>query len=259
MENLCKKYKGKPHAVNNVSFNVSAGECVGLLGANGAGKSTIFSMLSGQLYPNHGSIEMYDSKRISYCPQTNPVDQLLTVQENIYFYGRLRNVENLEQLATQTLQQFALTQYRNVLVKNLSGGNKRKMSVAVTCFGTAVLVLLDEPTSDMDPIARTLVYQSIHRLLGEHKAVVLTSHTITEIDRVCQRIAILRYGEIISMGPPSALKQMHGNAYLVTLFYNKANPQIVEEVIFHWISVCYELPAIIRVYDYRKLKSAFRN
>lgn len=116
-----------------------------------------------------------------------------------------------------------MEQYKYILVNNLSGGNRRKLSVAVTCFGTTSLVLMDEPTSDMDPITRSLVYKSIKGLIAAKRSVVLTSHSISEIDQVCHRIGILRNGKMISIGPPSALKAMYGNSYLITIFNDNIN------------------------------------
>lgn len=105
-----------------------------------------------------------------------------------------------------------------MLVRDLSGGNRRKLSVAVTCFGRTSLVLLDEPTSDMDPVTRHLTYDCIAGLLADDRAVILTSHTIAEIDRVCDRIAILRRGRLVSMGDTRALQSMYGLCYAVTVW-----------------------------------------
>lgn len=97
VNSLCKTYDGgQNQALKNVSFDLNAGECFGLLGANGAGKSTIFSILSGQLYQTSGSVEFFDRKGISYCPQSNALDPLLTVQEVIHFYGTLRKISDLD-------------------------------------------------------------------------------------------------------------------------------------------------------------------
>lgn len=108
-----------------------------------------------------------------------------------------------------------------MLVKNLSGGNRRKLSVACTCFGDTSLVLMDEPTSDMDPITRTMTYACIRALLLERRSVILTSHTITEIDRVCDRIGVLRRGQMLSTGAPAALQKMYGISYVVTVFCDR--------------------------------------
>lgn len=133
-------------------------------------------------------------------------------------------------MAEQTLKFFHLLPYRSVLVKNLSGGNRRKLSVAVTCFGSSSNVLMDEPTSDMDPVTRALVYASINRLLLENRSVILTSHTITEIDRVCDRIGIMRQGKMIVTAPPQQLKAMYGNRYAITVYYDQIEALSIERV-----------------------------
>lgn len=122
------------------------------------------------------------------------------------------------QLTTKALRQFHLSPYRDCLVRDLSGGNQRKLSVAVTCIGDTSLVLMDEPTSDMDPVTRHLTYDCIRQLLRADRAVILTSHTITEIDGVCGRIAILRRGRLVSMGSTLALQSMYGLCYAVRVF-----------------------------------------
>lgn len=115
-------------------------------------------------------------------------------------------------------------------MKNLSGGNRRKLSVAVTCFGLSSNVLMDEPTSDMDPVTRSIVYNAINSLLLERRSVVLTSHTITEIDRVCDRIGILRLGKMVVTAPPQQLKLMYGNRYAITVYYDEIEALTIERV-----------------------------
>lgn len=129
-----------------------------------------------------------------------------------------------------SLKFYHLMPYRKILVKHLSGGNRRKLSVAVTCFGTTSNVLMDEPTSDMDPITRSIVYGAITQLLYDKRSVILTSHTITEIDRVCGRIGVLRQGQMIAIAPPQDLKIMYGNCYLVTVYYDHIEALTIERV-----------------------------
>uniref|UniRef100_A0A2M4A096 Putative abc transporter n=1 Tax=Anopheles triannulatus TaxID=58253 RepID=A0A2M4A096_9DIPT len=204
--------------VKNVSFKLHYGECFGLLGTNGAGKSTIFAILSGELLPSGGSFTFYSQHGPSYCPQSNFLDPLLTVEEVIEFYGRLRNVESIEKLTTETLNEYHLEVYRKVLVRNLSGGNRRKLCVAVACFGQSEIILMDEPTSDLDPVTRSIVYRTIERLNAQNRSILLTSHSISEIDRVCQRIAVLRDGHLLTVDTPDRLKERFGNCYQVTLY-----------------------------------------
>lgn len=219
VENLSKSYNGEVYAVNNVSFKVKPSECYGLLGANGAGKSSIFSILSGETKRYSGSIDFagISKNSVSYCPQTNALDMLLTVKEIIHFYGKLRSVKDLEHLTKSVLENFHLKPYKNVLVKNLSGGNRRKLSVACASFGNLSLVLMDEPTSDMDPLTRNLVYKTINELNDNNCSVILTSHSIAEIEQLCHSIGVLVDGTMFASGAPENLKKQFGNRYVVTM------------------------------------------
>lgn len=145
------------------------------------------------------------------------------------------------QLTTKTLKSFHLEQYKDVLVKNLSGGNRRKLSVAVTCFGNTSLILMDEPTSDMDPVTRSLVYKTIRELIAEKRSVILTSHSISEIEKVCHRIAVLRNGQIISNGTTEQLKLLYGHSYAVTIFYDKFEALTLERDIIEEFSTAENL------------------
>lgn len=223
VENLYKSYTGQLYAVNNVSFQVNENECYGLLGANGAGKSSIFSILSGDSKRFTGLVDFAGRKKnsISYCPQTNALDMLLTVEEIIHFYGKLRNIKDLKQLTRTVLDNFHLKPYKDVLVKNLSGGNRRKLSVACASFGDLTLVLMDEPTSDMDPLTRNLVYKTVHELNDNNCAVILTSHSVAEIEQLCHSIGILVDGTMFASGAPQNLKKQFGNRYVVTMLSEK--------------------------------------
>lgn len=248
VENLYKKYDHQQFAVDNVSFSVKKGEskfshiffkfrlnlfifilAYGLLGSNGAGKSSIFAILSGANYQTSGSVEFL-TKGLSYCPQTNALDLLLTVEEIIQFYGKLRNIKDIQKLTNATLKGFHLDPYKKVLVKNLSGGNRRKLSVAICCFGKTSVVLMDEPTNDMDLLTRSLVYKTIKELNDNDCAVILTSHSVSEIEQLCHSIGILSEGKMIACGTPDHLKQLYGNRYMVSIFSEKPLPKQFESV-----------------------------
>lgn len=118
----------------------------------------------------------------------------------------------------ETLREYHLEPYKRILVKNLSGGNRRKLCVAVACFGNTDIILMDEPTSDMDPVTRAIVYRTIERLNSQNRSVLLTSHSISEIDKICQRIAILKDGYLLTVDTPESLTERYGNNYLVTIY-----------------------------------------
>ncbi|XP_017124997.1 ATP-binding cassette sub-family A member 13 isoform X2 [Drosophila elegans] len=225
-ENLWLAYRRGRYAVRQVHFSVQKGECFGLLGKNGAGKSTIFKILTGQLQPNVGHI-YFEQPGVSYCPQSNPLDPLLTTSECIRFYGRLRGIRDLDLFLDRVLDTYELRPYKDIQVRNLSGGNRRKLTVAVTCCGSTPTILMDEPTSDMDPVTRDMVYATIEQLLLARRAVVLTSHSVSEIEHLCHRVAVLRAGQVIASDSPARLKAEHGGYYAVTCFCGPAQQAIL--------------------------------
>lgn len=117
-----------------------------------------------------------------------------------------------------------------MLVKNLSGGNRRKLTVATTCLGRTSVVLMDEPTSDMDPMTRAIVYTTIGDLVAEHRAIVLTSHSISEIDEICHRIGVLKEGQMVTCSSPESLKAQYGGFYNVIVFCDQLRIAEIEKV-----------------------------
>ncbi|XP_058465272.1 glucosylceramide transporter ABCA12 [Malaya genurostris] len=218
VQHLTKRYRQGNAVVNDVSFAIHHGECFGLLGTNGAGKSTIFSILSGEMLQSCGNFCFFSLTGLSYCPQSDFLDPLLTVEEVIEFYGKLRNIKNIDKLVVETLREYHLEPYKRILVKNLSGGSRRKLCVAVSCYGDTDIILMDEPTSDMDPVTRAIVYRTIERLSSQNRAILLTSHSISEIDNICQRIAILKDGHLLMVDTPENLTELYGNNYLITIY-----------------------------------------
>ncbi|CRL04038.1 CLUMA_CG017154, isoform A [Clunio marinus] len=201
VDNLSKSYNKESYAIADISFKANAGE----------------------MKRYSGTVE-YASRNgcdVSYCPQTNALDMLLTVEEIIFFYGKLRNIKDLNNLLKSTLDSFHLRPYKNILVKNLSGGNRRKLSVACASFGDLSLVLMDEPTSDMDPLTRNLVYKTIRELNDNNCCVVLTSHSVAEIEKLCHSLGILVDGTMCASGTPESLKKQFGNRYVVTMLSEK--------------------------------------
>ena len=134
------------------------------------------------------------------------------------------------QLVNSILESFQLESYRDVLVKNLSGGNRRKLTVATTCCGRTSVVLMDEPTSDMDPVTRAIVYRTMDDLLAEKRAIVLTSHSISEIDEICHRIAVLKEGQMLTCNTPENLKAQYGGFYNVTIYCDQDKISNLEKV-----------------------------
>ncbi|OWK05225.1 ABCA4 [Cervus elaphus hippelaphus] len=189
LNELTKVYSGSSSpAVDRLCVGVRPGECFGLLGVNGAGKTTTFKMLTGDTAVTSGDAtvagksiltnisEVHQS--MGYCPQFDAIDDLLTGREHLYLYARLRGVpaEEIERVTNWSIQSLGLSLYADCLAGTYSGGNKRKLSTAIALIGCPPLVLLDEPTTGMDPQARRMLWNTIMGIIREGRAVVLTSH-----------------------------------------------------------------------------------
>ena len=164
----------KHKTVSDVDISVERGECFGLIGLNGAGKSTIFRMVTGSVQPTDGSI-MFGCKRIGYCPQSNSLDEYLSVNSHLDIYAKIAGYKSSEAKAVTNylMREFALEQYRGVPCGKLSGGNKRKVCAATSMLGRPDLILLDEPTSGMDPATRRIVWKMIGACAKRGKYIVI--------------------------------------------------------------------------------------
>ncbi|KAJ3594748.1 hypothetical protein NHX12_004055 [Muraenolepis orangiensis] len=222
-KDLCKTYVGRKRAaVDRICVGVPAGECFGLLGVNGAGKTTMFKMLTGDSDVSAGEAtvagysiltDILDvHQNMGYCPQFDAIDELLTGREHLYLYGRLRGVPE-----SQVPRQLGLTEYADRCAGTYSGGNKRKLSTAIAMIGCPALVLLDEPTTGMDPHSRRFLWNAIMGIIQDGRAVVLTSHSMEECEALCTRLAIMVNGSFQCLGTTQHLKYKFGDGYVVTM------------------------------------------
>ncbi|XP_008072801.1 retinal-specific ATP-binding cassette transporter [Carlito syrichta] len=230
LNELTKVYPGtSSRAVDRLCVGVRPGECFGLLGVNGAGKTTTFKMLTGDTTVTSGDAtvagksiltnisEVHQS--MGYCPQFDAIDDLLTGREHLYLYARLRGVpaEEIKRVANWSIKSLGLSVYADRLAGTYSGGNKRKLSTAIALIGCPPLVLLDEPTTGMDPQARRMLWNVIVSIIREGRAVVLTSHSMEECEALCTRLAIMVKGAFRCMGTIQHLKSKFGDGYVVTM------------------------------------------
>ena len=214
--NLFKNcHKEKKLILNNISFKVENGSCFGLLGGNSAGKTTSFRCLCKELVPDSGSIKIdnediydysNDNKRLilGYCPQFDSTFEFLTVKQNLFFYGKLKEIDDnsLEEIVYIIIKKLNLTKFINKLCKDLSGGNKRKLSVGIAIISKPSVILMDEPSTGMDPYTRILLSDLLYKayLTNNEKdkdgkrAVVLTTHSIEEAEALCDNVGILVRG-----------------------------------------------------------------
>uniref|UniRef100_A0A452I3M1 P-type phospholipid transporter n=1 Tax=Gopherus agassizii TaxID=38772 RepID=A0A452I3M1_9SAUR len=237
LQELTKIYAGRHRpAVDRLCVGVRPGECFGLLGVNGAGKTTTFKMLTGDTDVTSGdavvagnSILTHISnvhQNMGYCPQFDAIDDLLTGREHLHLYARLRGIpaEEIERVADWGIQKLDLQMYADQLAGTYSGGNKRKLSTAISLIGCPPLVLLDEPTTGMDPQSRRFLWNSIVSVIREGRAVVLTSHSMEECEALCTRLAIMVKGTFKCLGTIQHLKYKFGDGYIVTMKIKAPQP-----------------------------------
>jgi len=206
-------------AVKGISFAVEDGEIFGLLGPNGAGKSTLIRMMTTLLPPTSGTVVIngFDvSKRaddvrrsIGVIPQAMTTDLELSVEENLIIFAKLYGVprEKRTRLIGELLEAVELTQWRDKQVKSLSGGMRRRVEIARGLVHEPKVFFLDEPTTGLDPVSRTNVWEMLQRIKRERDLTVLiTTHYMDEADKLCDRIAIVDHGQLVALDTPLALK-----------------------------------------------------
>uniref|UniRef100_A0A8C7J3L6 P-type phospholipid transporter n=1 Tax=Oncorhynchus kisutch TaxID=8019 RepID=A0A8C7J3L6_ONCKI len=239
MMDLSKVYKaGKKPAVDRLCLGIPRGECFGLLGVNGAGKTSTFRMLTGdtaitygEAFLSHHSV-LTEMERVhqlmGYCPQFDAICDLLTGREHLEFYARLRGVpeESVAKVAQWGVKKLGLTQYAEREAGGYSGGNKRKLSTAISLIGAPPVIFLDEPTTGMDPKAKRFLWNCILSVIKEGRAVVLTSHSMEECEALCTRMAIMVNGRFQCLGSVQHLKNRYkfGDGYTIVLRLSGTKP-----------------------------------
>jgi ABC-2 type transport system ATP-binding protein len=206
-------------AVDGISFAVREGEIFGLLGPNGAGKSTLIRMLVTLLPPTAGTalvagfdiVKQSDDVRraIGVIPQAMTSDLELSVEENLLIYAKLYGVprEKRQRLIPELLESVELLQWKDKQVKNLSGGMRRRVEIARGLVHEPRVFFLDEPTTGLDPVSRTAVWEMLQRIKAQRNLTVLiTTHYMDEADKLCDRIAIVDHGKLVALDSPLTLK-----------------------------------------------------
>eukprot|EP01083_Nonionella_stella_P130674 396640_1 len=218
----------KKVAVKSISFGVKAGEIFGFLGVNGAGKSTTLKMLTGDVAPSSGSARLNGfsiktqqralRRFVGYCPQTDALIEKLSPREHLKLFARIRNVpeKNVATLTSALIDLIGLTEHADKKVKELSFGNKRKLSTVIALIGCPKICFLDEPSSGMDPQAKRAVWDLISKTMGSG-AVILNTHHMEECEALCQRVSIMISGEFRCIGTLPHLKSKFGKGYHVEI------------------------------------------
>jgi len=220
-KNLIKDYNSF-RAVNNIEFEIQEGECFGFLGPNGAGKTTVMRILYCFMPPSLGKVEVFGinvlsnpsqiKSKIGVMPQEDNLDIDLTVLQNLIVYARYFDIprQTSKALAIELLEYVELEDKIDSSILSLSGGMKRSLSLARALINCPEILILDEPTTGLDPYNRRMVWNKLNDLKSKKTTLVLTTHYMEEADKLCDRVAIMDSGRILTIDSPSNLKKIHG-------------------------------------------------
>lgn len=215
------KHFGQVQAVNGIDLEIGKGKCIGLLGPNGAGKTTTMRMLLGLTTPTAGDITIFGERatslsrqsrsRIGLVPQESNLDPDLSVAENLAVYGRYYGLETstIDARVPELLQFMKLEAKSDAKVMHLSGGMKRRLILARALIGDPELIILDEPTTGLDPQARVMIWRQLQALKSAGKTLLLTTHYMDEAERLCDEIIVIDHGKVLDVDTPKGLIASH--------------------------------------------------
>ncbi|KAF2396588.1 ABC transporter [Trichodelitschia bisporula] len=215
---------GRMTAVDDLTFGVKQGEVFALVGPNGAGKSTTISLLRGEIQPSGGESQLFIREisvlanrrearaHLGVCPQFDAVDQM-TVQEHLRLYARIRGVRDVDAVVEAMIQAVGLGAFKTRMAGKLSGGNKRKLSLAIAVVGDPEVVLLDEPSSCMDPLAKRKMWRTLAKF-RPGRSILLTTHSMEEADALADRVGVLAK-HLLDIGSTSQLRKKYGHGFHV--------------------------------------------
>lgn len=243
VKNVTKKY-GNTTAVDNISFDVKDGEVVGFLGPNGAGKSTTMNMITGFIEPTEGQIIVNGNdiskkpkkakKQIGYMPESVPLYYELTVREFVTYMAELKFVGRKERKAEveKVIKETGLQEVQKKLIRNLSRGYKQRVSLAGALVGNPDVIILDEPTVGLDPKQITEI-RSLIKELGKKHTVILSTHILSEVSQICEKVVIINKGKIVAIDTPENLEKTtkEKNGISVTVEDPKNNMNKLKEKI----------------------------
>ncbi len=238
VKDLYKSYSdgdSRHTVVDGISFSLERGQCFGLLGPNGAGKTTTLRLCLGLTVPDRGSVTLVGHEvpadarrarlRIGVVPQMDSLDLDFTVEENIYVYGRYFGMSRAQvrERIDWLLDFSSLTAKRHARIGELSGGMKRRLTLARSLVNDPDLIFMDEPTTGLDPQARHLIWERLKALLAGGKSLLLTTHFMDEAERLCDRLAVIDHGRLIADGTPQALIAKHIESQVVEIYGDNAS------------------------------------
>src|SRR5437660_6724642 len=229
-----RKSYGNHEVVRGLDFAIRRGECFGLLGPNGAGKTTTLRCCLGLIDPNAGTITLVGEPvpkaarearvRVGVVPQMDNLDPDFTVVENLRVYGRYFRIADtvLDERIPRLLDFAGLASKRSASIRTLSGGMKRRLILARALINDPELLILDEPTTGLDPQARHLIWDGLRQLLTQGKTILLTTHFMDEAERLCSRLAVIDHGRMIASDTPRALIAAHVEPEVIEVYGDEA-------------------------------------
>jgi ABC-2 type transport system ATP-binding protein len=228
VRNLRKSF-GQVQAVQDLSFTVAKGERFGLLGPNGAGKTTAISMITGTLDSDEGEVyvggervtvnSLEAKRKIGYVPQELALYDEISAVDNLRFFGSLYGLTSVQigRASEKALTMAGLTDRANDLVKTYSGGMKRRLNIAVALMHDPELLIFDEPTVGVDPQSRNQIFETLLILAEGGKTIIYTTHYMEEVERLCQRVAVVDHGKLVAQGTMSELHRLLPQSNLVQM------------------------------------------
>ncbi len=230
-----KIYDSNVHALNNLSLKVDQGLVYGLLGPNGAGKSSFLKIITGLIKPTSGSINLLGKNirelnelkgKIGYVPQELVFEDYLTVEENLKLFASCFSISNPKERISELLKSFQLAEIRKRRAGTLSGGQKRRLNVAIGLVIDPEILILDEPSAGMDPQSRNLLWEMINDLSKKQDiTIIISTHLMETADRLCTKIGIIDKGYLITEGTPEELKARYNSSLSLQITFKKIPDQ----------------------------------
>lgn len=252
LKNVTKKY-GNFKAVDNISFKIEKGEVVGFLGQNGAGKTTTMKMITGLIEPTNGEIfiegekiSRKSRKCIGYMPENTPLYQELTVKEFIDYMAELKGLKRQErkQQVKKLITDLGLADVENKLIRNISRGYKQRVSLSGALIGNPDILILDEPTVGLDP-KQVIEIRNLIKSLRKNHTVFISSHILSEISQMCQKVIIINKGKVVAIDTPNNLEnKIARNSIVINIEDPNENIEKIKE----------KIPEIIEIKIINKLE-----
>ncbi|AZN41028.1 ABC transporter ATP-binding protein [Paenibacillus albus] len=253
IDHVSHVYKGKKRSIvkanDNISFDIPAGEILGILGPNGAGKSTLIKQMVGLLKPTEGQV-LFDGMNIAgqtkraasmvaYYAQEPHAIAALKVHEALEFTGRLRGMsrDDATRQTKELLEQFEMSKFRDKQLKQLSGGQKRMIGIGTVLIGHSPVLILDEPTNELDPRNRRLVWDMINMRNREGATIILVTHNVLEAEQVVHRVAVINHGKLLAIDSVAKLKQQVDPRLKFELFTSMGTRDEMEAMLARFGSV----------------------